>query len=245
MSEHYFQVGVHGPPDPDEHPWVASRNPGLCDDFIVTKNEDEDEWADRAEWFPVDAPPSELAPEPEGVEVDGWRYRINADGYMEKHTRQFGWVLSEYREVLADDLPHLARVAQALGLVDQPNVPKALVEWLRESGYRHLLRRIEAGEFGPVAPSVEDDEFLTLIVHGPHDDPHPMGDLNCPQCGAESAPSVQWVTDRLPEDAEFPVLVNDAGHFMCLAQPGKVTLVESDRWVSLSVLLDAAGLEER
>lgn len=186
MRGHYYQVGVHGPPNPDKHPWVmwqALQNAAYAPsshEWEIAEPQDVNWSDDLLVWMPWE-PPSELAPEPEdqGVEVDGRRYRLDDDGNLEVYyLSSVGWVLAQYRHGIdSNELAHMGRVAQALGLVDQPPVPRALVDWLRKRSHpistaldsstkslgqittygpednitaHDLLRRIEAGEFGPV-----------------------------------------------------------------------------------------------
>lgn len=62
---------------------------------------------------------------------------------------------------------------------------------------------------------------------------------------------VEWVTDRLPNNDEYPVLWNatDTGEVTVFGGTDRWDRMDpmspGERWVSLSVLLDAAGLGER
>lgn len=247
MTEKIRRVVVHGPPDPDEHPWVLERVPSADETWNLFKVDDFEDWHPDTEWYPVPAPPTEYATvEDEGVKVDGDRWRLNGATVEIKNAKSSGWrrFWSKHEAIT------LARVAQALGLVDQPKVPKALVDWLREwikdepVGSQNrmmdlgtLLAMVEAGKFGPVEPSVgrKAQGFC-----------HPgCPDLCSGPPNHHPAPSVEWVTDdeREPTGADLPVYVewDDGSTDVMRHTPA----VPGYRWVSLPVLLDAAGLGER
>ncbi len=72
MTEHYYQVGIHGAPTPETAPhgymhrlygadWVAGYRP-----------ENRQVWANATEWYPLPAPPAEQAPPP--APVARWAY---------------------------------------------------------------------------------------------------------------------------------------------------------------------------
>ena len=185
MSEHgWFEVGTHGPPDPDEHPWVCWRkvqeprmswSPPTRVQAIL--------WRSHHQWYPVDAPPTEPAPrpEPDWVEVDGRQYRLTGMGeVLRKHVSAgVESPLPQFFRFSDDDseeLRHLARVAAALGLVGS---------------------------------------------------------------------KAQWVTDRLPDDDEYPVLCNhpDPNGWDIARTPEsagrlrRIDLTQGWRWMTLSDLL--------
>lgn len=219
-----------------------------------------------AEWYSVPPAPTVLAPEPEGVEVGPHRYRRHPDN---EQRVQYLAGSGMWQPYIPASLGEAIDVAQALGLV--PAVPQSLIDWLRRSvdagestrgspvtmvPAAGLLHMIEAGEFGPVEPSAPICDYCgdRLAYFCPND--------QCVVNGGESAPTVEWVTDRLPNNDEYPVLFHmhatgeDEWGYLTYDGPlddGPDDTVTAEqvagkdgwRWVPLRSLLDAAGLGER
>ena len=208
MTEKIRKVSEHGPPDPEQ--WVMKWHHGFKH-WSLRGPDSITAWCDDDEWFPTDPPPTEYVedPEPEWVEVDGadgkWRLR---DGHIE-HQLPDDWMDEKWD---AAEVCELIVVAAALGLVDQPTVPKKLVDW---------LERVEAHKPNDTGMGGRRDmaqQMLGLI-----------------QQGFFGPVEWEWVTDRLPRDDEYPVIVYDGGKFF--VERGCPTLVHTDRWVSMSNLL--------
>ena len=77
----WYEVGTHGPPDPDEHPWVWVKFSGT--ERWITGEVRPDgtiQWASNAitslalgdRWFPVSASPTEPAHRPEKRWMRSW-----------------------------------------------------------------------------------------------------------------------------------------------------------------------------
>ena len=237
MTEKIRRVDRDGPPNPKKHPWVMKR-PGQWAPWILTHNFPTETWNHGWEWFPTDPPPTEYV-EDEGVEVDGRRWRLadarpgmrhlhmqRPDGTWEERP-----LVSRHGNVAIpeDTLRRFARVAAAFGLVDQPTVPKALVDWLEQ-------RANESG--GSPAGSVYDDGYQHTAIEA-------LDAIRAGEFGPVE-PKIQWVTDRNPYRSVYPTLwVNDEGSYRVydrdIDRPASVSVSDRSsrrwRWVSLSSLL--------
>lgn len=75
MSDHYYVVGVHGPPTKETAPhgymWRAPMNDNVYGPWMAAGAGSH--VADqKAQWYPLDAPPTEEAPKPEPEPVKRW-----------------------------------------------------------------------------------------------------------------------------------------------------------------------------
>ena len=226
MTEKIRRVDRDGPPDPEQHPWVMVKRfnsdrwvlfgpPSLGTSRFMFDND----W-----WYPTDPPPTEYV-EDEGVEVDGRRWRLSDNGsgvFIDDMAEDGGWHFMGS----VDMLKNRARVAAALGLVDQPTVPKKLVDWLEQ-------RANESG--GSPAGSVYDDGYQHTAIEA----------LDAIRAGEFGPVEWEWVTDRLPTESEYPVLVNQESSNLwgvdetlkSIGRLQQVDLAAGWRWVSLSSLL--------
>ena len=202
MTEKIRRVDRDGPPDPEQ--WVCWRiSPGRWTGPVEGKNAPD--VSGRCEWFPTDPPPTEYV-EDEGVEVDGERYRKRFAAWVQ---RREGVHWLDYATIA--EIRRVARVAAAFGLVDQPTVPKKLVDemqrWVDDPfcgpnvryAVTNLLDRVRGGEFGPV--------------------------------------EWEWVTDRLPRDDEYPVLRCERSTYDVVYLDSDYPVEYGEAWVSLSSLL--------
>lgn len=113
MAEHYYTVGVHGPPTKETAPhgvMYRSRD-GLNWTFCRRPSAPGVIWHDYEQWVPAPAPPTEQAPPPEPVA----RWRVN-----ESPGREMARLLYRDCDVMAVHEAH--RAADALNALDRDGV---------------------------------------------------------------------------------------------------------------------------